>query len=68
MIHRFPTDVVPLNEVDAVAVGVLLARSGTADVVDAHVVICARQNDHAIITSDPKDLRRLDSNLELLVV
>jgi hypothetical protein len=41
-------------------VGRLLAASGTADIVDAHVVVCARRAGQRIVTSDPEDLRVLD--------
>jgi hypothetical protein len=54
------TDVVPLDRVDATSVGRLLAASGTADIADAHVVICARRSEQHVATSDPGDLRRLD--------
>ena len=66
---RQPTsDVVPLNRVDAVKVGRLLAASGTADVADAHVVVCARRAAQRVITSDPDDLARLDPSLGLIIV
>jgi hypothetical protein len=35
------SDVVPLDRVDATNVGRLLSTSGTTDIADAHVVICA---------------------------
>jgi len=57
---------VPLDRVDATAVGRLLAGSGTSDVVDAHVVHCARRRAQQVVTSDPDDLRRLDPTLGLL--
>ena len=60
--------VVPLDLELARAVGLLLARSGTSDVVDAHVVVVAGLTDGAVITSDPEDLRRLDSSLVLRTV
>lgn len=62
------TDVVDLDRVDATHVGRLLAASGTADVVDAHVVICARRSQQRVVTSDPNDLRLLDPTLELVTV
>jgi len=31
-----------------------------SEIANAHVVICARKVDHALITSDPLDLRRLE--------
>jgi hypothetical protein len=42
LIRQPHTDLVALSGPDATAVGLLLARSATADIVDAHVVICAR--------------------------
>lgn len=64
---RQPTvDVVALDRVDAVHVGRLLAATGTSDVVDAHVVVCARRAGTAVVTSDPDDLRRLDPRVPLV--
>lgn len=48
----------PLDEEAARAIGPLLARTGTADVVDAHIALLAGAGDE-IITSDPADLARL---------
>jgi predicted nucleic acid-binding protein len=62
------TDVVAMHGPDATAIGILLARTGTADVVDAHVVLCARRAQQPVVTSDPKDLRRLAPELELVAV
>jgi len=53
---------------DATQVGLLLAASRSSDIVDAHVVICARRNGEPIVTSDPKDLERLDPTLRLIVI
>ena len=53
------TDLVPLDGADATAVGLLLAATRTTDVVDAHVVVCARRAGQSVITSDPRDIRRL---------
>ena len=61
--------VVPLDEGRARAVGLLLASSGTSDVADASVVLCAREHGRdVIVTSDPDDLRRLDPQAELAVL
>jgi len=49
-------------------VGLLLARTATADIVDAHVVVCARRAGQAVVTSDPADLRRIAPDVQLLVV
>src|SRR5262249_40178958 len=59
---------VPLDGPDATQVGILLAKSRTTDVVDAHVVICARRHGEAIVTSDAEDLKRLDPRAELVAV
>ncbi|MGH8862481.1 MAG: PIN domain-containing protein [Jatrophihabitantaceae bacterium] len=68
LIRQPATDVVALDRVDATGVGRLLAASGTADVVDAHVVLCARRTGQAVATSDPDDLHRLDPSLTLVTV
>ena len=68
LIRQATTHVVALDRVDAVHVGRLLAASGTADVVDAHVVVCARRAGHQVVTSDPDDLTQLDPTLKLVVI
>jgi predicted nucleic acid-binding protein len=68
MMRQPTTDVVALDRVEATAVGQLLAAAGTADIVDAHVVICARRRGQQVVTSDPDDLQRLDPGLTVVVV
>jgi hypothetical protein len=68
LVRQPTTDVVPLDRVDATNVGRLLAASGTSDVVDAHVVICARRGEQPVVTSDPDDLRRLDPEIRMIVL
>lgn len=68
MIQFDQTDVVPLDGSHAQAVGALLAQTGTSDIADAHVVICAQAAGYAVITSDPLDLKRLDPQLRLIAV
>ena len=68
LVRQPTTDVVALDRGDAVHVGRLLVVSGTADVVDAHLVICARRSGQRVVTSDPNDLSRLDPTIELVVV
>jgi len=51
-------DEVPLTSARARPIGVLLARSGTADVVDASLVDIAHDGDE-VLTSDPHDIGRL---------
>jgi len=60
LIRQPDTDVVALGRVDATHIGRLLAASGTSDIADAHVVICARRAGQPVVTSDPGDLRKLD--------
>jgi len=68
LIRQASTDLVALDGPDATAVGLLLARSGTADIVDAHVAICAQRTGQAVVTSDAGDLRRLAPGLRLVAV
>lgn len=68
LIRQPTTSVVPLDRVDATSVGRLLAASRTSDIVDAHVVICGRRSGQRVVTSDPGDLRRLDSEIELIEI
>ncbi len=58
-------ELVPLDRSVALAVGRLCAETGTRDVVDVSVVVCARQRGHSIVTSDPEDLSRIDPELRL---
>jgi predicted nucleic acid-binding protein len=62
------TRVPPLDAGAAVQIGRLLAASRTSDVVDAHVVLCAREADGSIVTTDPNDLARLDPGARLVVL
>ena len=66
MVQFDKTEVIPLDGSQAQAVGALLARTGTSDITDAHVVICAQTAGYAIITSDPLDLKRLAPELRLI--
>lgn len=66
LVRQPTTDVMALDRVDATNVGRLLAAAGTADIVDAHVVVCARRSRQPIVTSDPDDLRSLDAQVQLI--
>jgi hypothetical protein len=68
LIRQPTTDVIALGRVDATSVGRLLAASGTSDIADAHVVICARRCNQQVVTSDPGDLRRLDPTVRLITL
>lgn len=59
---------VGLSPPEARLVGEILAATGTSDVIDAWVVLCARVRGQAVVTSDPDDLQRLDPSAEIVVV
>lgn len=60
--------VVPLDDTEARATGALCGLTGTADVVDASVVICARSRGHGVVTGDRDDLAALDPTLRLIAL
>jgi hypothetical protein len=60
------TEVPPLDRVLAEAAGVLCARAGTTDVVDASVVLAARRERAPVVTGDVDDLHQLDPSLRIL--
>ncbi len=68
LIRQASTDLVSLDGPEATATGLLLAATRTTDIVDAHVVICARRAEQVVVTSDADDLRRLDPGLQLVRV
>ncbi len=68
LVRQPTTDLVALDGPDATTTGLLLAITRTSDIVDAHVVICARRAEQIVVTSDAADLRRLDPTLRLLAV
>src|ERR1017187_10209312 len=53
-------EIVPLDEQLARACGELCGATDTADIIDASVVILARARGDYIVTSVPRDLKRLD--------
>src|SRR5215472_8139530 len=64
MLARFlrigEVEIIPLDEHLARACGELCGATNTSDIIDASVVILARERGDHIVTSDPHDLRRLD--------
>ncbi|NYI03883.1 hypothetical protein [Allostreptomyces psammosilenae] len=52
-------ELVTMDDTMARRVGALLGLSGTADVVDAMVVVVAMEAGAAVVTSDPGDLGKL---------
>jgi len=57
------TAVQPLDYQVAKILGRMLGASGTADPVDAHLVLLARQRNWSVLTSDPHDLLAIDPTL-----
>ena len=55
--------VVSVDYAVARTLGRILGRSGTADPVDAHVVLLARERSWPVLSSDAKDLHRIDPTL-----
>jgi predicted nucleic acid-binding protein len=60
------TSVIPLDRKLALRVGARCAASGSADVVDVSVALCARDRRHLVITSDPDALRAIEPSLVLV--
>jgi hypothetical protein len=56
-------DVVAFAPAEAHAVGALLAKSSTADIVDAHLVLTAARTSAVVITRDPGDLPSLAAHV-----
>jgi predicted nucleic acid-binding protein len=61
-------EIEPLTHTRAQIVGELCARSRTADVIDASVVVAAWDNGRSVVTSDPDDIRRLDPSLDIVAI
>ena len=60
--------IVPLNEHYARSCGELCGATNSTDIIDASVVILAREHRDPIVTSDPNDLRRLDPAAQIISV
>jgi predicted nucleic acid-binding protein len=61
-------EIIPLDEQLARSCGELCGATNTSDIVDASVVILARERRDPIVTSDPHDLRRLNPAATLIAV
>ena len=61
-------EVIAMDRALAQKIGALCGHTGTADIADASVVVVAKERGHRIVTSDPGDLRRLDSSVQLVVL
>lgn len=60
------TLIVALDQRQALRIGARCAATGVTDVIDISVALCARDRDHAVVTSDPADIRAADPSLMVL--
>ena len=60
--------IIPLDEQLARSCGELCGATNSPDVIDASVVILAKERRDPIVTSDPNDLRRLDPSAQIISV
>ena len=61
-------EIIPLDEQLARACGELCGATNTSDIIDASVVILARERQEPIVTSDPSDMRRLDPAARIIAI
>ena len=61
-------EIVALDEQLARSCGELCGAASASDVIDASVVIVARERQDLIVTSDPGDLRRLDPAAQIITL
>lgn len=61
-------DIAVMTSNVARAMGSICAATGNSDVIDVQVALCARRRRHAVITSDPDDIARIDPTLALIRV
>jgi predicted nucleic acid-binding protein len=61
-------EIVPIDERIARSCGELCAAKDSPDVIDASVVILAREWRDPIVTSDPNNLRRLDPAAQIISI
>jgi len=61
-------EIIALDEQLARSCGELCGAADSSDIIDASVVILARERRDPIVTSDPSDLRRLDPAAQIIPV
>jgi predicted nucleic acid-binding protein len=61
-------EIVPLDEHLARTCGELCGATNSSDLIDASVVLLARERRDPIVTSDPNDLRRLDPSAQIIPI
>ena len=59
-------EVLVLDDRQARAAGQICGAAATTDLIDASVVVAARDRGARVLTSDPDDLRRLDHRLDVV--
>ncbi len=67
-IRQVNVDLQVLDAASSAAVGRLLAVSGTADIADAHVVLCAVRTGQTVVTSDAGDILALAPEINIVRV
>jgi hypothetical protein len=68
LIKSFDVEIAVMDLEVARSVGLLCAATGHRDVIDVHLVLCARERGHAVVTSDLNDISRVDPSLVLFSV
>lgn len=68
LLHAKAVRIDPMDESTAYQVGTKLAQTGTSDVVDAHVALLAAKVRGNVLTSDPDDIRAIDSTLPIIEI
>ena len=68
LLRSADVEIVVLDELVGRAAGQLCGARNRKDVIDATVVLCAREREHTVLTSDPDDIRALDETLNVVVV
>jgi hypothetical protein len=68
LLRKKAIEIEPLDGQRAREAGQMCGVKGTADVIDASVVLCAKRRQHSIATCDVDDLRRLDESVRLVKV
>ena len=61
-------EIISLDEQLARSCGELCGAAHASDIIDASVVILARERRDAIVTSDPDDLRHLDPAAQIIAI
>ena len=61
-------EIVPLDDQVARSCGELCGATNSPDIIDASVVILAREQRNPIVTSDPNDIRRLDPAAHIIPI